>query len=530
MKKIVLNIIRGLIIMIAIVISYHYIDRERIFNEQHEFGVELVSKEQITKLIENKERKALTPIYLEYEEEKIPYDSFDKVLYVSQSMQTKEWQGTFRSAKEEYTLYLLADKMLKEKEKAIANAHRFRFYLVSEEKYMTGTIVFSGLPTVCIRGVDNDSLADVVINDPESENGISVIHTKCTFHKRGSASAGYDKANYKISLCDENKEKVKKSLLGMRKDDDWILTGLYTDKSKIREKMAYTLWKEINDLEEHPIASSNVEYVEVFLNNEYMGIYLLMEPIDGKQMDMAPGDQLYKIRRWELPDYGNFDICEDWLDLYNYDGGKLVSIKYPKSEEDDYSWEPLRNYMEYFLTDESLHGDGTVPRMDMDNMLDYYLFCQLTNATDNLWKNVYLAAYLEDDGNYTFYKTVWDLNYTWGDTWDSPEENLWTKFSYPDGTILSIADYDTYAQEDPEGMKNLAYKKWQQWKDAGITAEHLQNMADEYSGILVHSGAFARDKQKWPDCKDNSSTAKIKKWIKLQFLSIDKYFEDTGER
>lgn len=79
-------------------------------------------------------------------------------------------------------------------------------------------------------------------------------------------------------------------------------------------------------------------------------------------------------------------------------------------------------------------------------------------------------------------------------------------------------------------MENLAYKKWQQWKEAGITAEHLQDMADEYSGILVHRGAFARDKQKWPDCKDNSSTAKIKKWIKLQFLSIDKYFEDTGER
>ena len=56
MKKIVLNIIRVSIIMIAIVICYHYIDRERIFNEQHEFGVELVSKEQIAKFIENKER------------------------------------------------------------------------------------------------------------------------------------------------------------------------------------------------------------------------------------------------------------------------------------------------------------------------------------------------------------------------------------------------------------------------------------------------------------------------------------------
>ena len=43
------------------------------------------------------------------------------------------------------------------------------------------------------------------------------------------------------------------------------------------------------------------------------------------------------------------------------------------------------------------------------------LFCEMTRAADNTWKNTYLAARKDENGMYTFSETIWDLNYTFGE-------------------------------------------------------------------------------------------------------------------
>ena len=61
-----------------------------------------------------------------------------------------------------------------------------------------------------------------------------------------------------------------------RIDDDWILTSMYSDYEKIRNVFSMNLWHEISEL------SNEYRYVEVYINNNYHGLYALTYPIDNK--------------------------------------------------------------------------------------------------------------------------------------------------------------------------------------------------------------------------------------------------------
>ncbi len=86
------------------------------------------------------------------------------------------------------------------------------------------------------------------------------------------------------SLLVENKA----GLLGMRTDGDWVLNGLYAEPTKIREKLASQVWRDIRSDRNDPGLSSGytVEYVEVFIGNRYWGVYGLSERIDQKQLGL----------------------------------------------------------------------------------------------------------------------------------------------------------------------------------------------------------------------------------------------------
>ena len=512
------------LVIVAIVTLYCYIKDDVDYRNKHVMGVELIDKETEQQLIKGKKKKDLTRLLLSYNNEKIPFDSETDTIYISQSMKNEKWVGTLTPSKDKYEIYILEDRMFSDKLHAIRKAHHFSYIVIDGDNYYKGKIVFTGLPTVLIKGAANDKLADITVSYPDAEEEKNkLIHTKCTFHQRGSASVGYEKFNYKVELCDENGEKEKHSILGMREDDDWLLNGLYTDETKVREKLAYDLWHKMNETADFPVATSNMEYAEVFLNNEYIGLYGIMEPIDGKQMGMKEGDLLYKIRRWSLPESGNFDLCGNTLEMNDFDGGNLASLKYPKSTDQEFSWEPYREYINSFMSENSANSEITVA-MNLENVVDYYWFCQLTYANDNLWKNVYLAAYKADNGNYTFYKTVWDLNYTWGEVWDSPEENLWTKFIWPDGNLLQINDYDKLLREDEVEVRTAEQKRWRQWKESGISADMLSKEAKEWYEHLENSGALRREKRKNPQSESAADIEDLQKWIKVRFDEIDNYF------
>ncbi len=106
------------------------------------------------------------------------------------------------------------------------------------------------------------------ITDPFNEyNG------KIAIEIRGQSSQMFPMKSYSVDLKKASGSSLDAPLLGMPKESDWVLYAPYTDKTLMRNFLAYTMSRELGHW------ASNCRVVEVVLNGEYVGVYVLMEKI-----------------------------------------------------------------------------------------------------------------------------------------------------------------------------------------------------------------------------------------------------------
>ena len=101
---------------------------------------------------------------------------------------------------------------------------------------------------------------------------------------RGSSSQGLSKKPYGLTtLKADNVTNNNVSLLGMPKENDWILNSLAFDPSLIRDYLSYNLSRQMGNYAPRTV------FCEVIVNNEYRGLYLLQEKIkaDSNRVDIV---------------------------------------------------------------------------------------------------------------------------------------------------------------------------------------------------------------------------------------------------
>jgi len=119
-----------------------------------------------------------------------------------------------------------------------------------------------------------------------NKNGRSSISKKPTYNGnieikiRGASSKQFPKKQYSIETKTLNWVDDDVSLLSMPKEHKWILYAPYSDKSLMRNYIAYEKTREINPKKYYAVRS---KYVELLIYNNgtyyYDGVYLLMEKI-----------------------------------------------------------------------------------------------------------------------------------------------------------------------------------------------------------------------------------------------------------
>jgi hypothetical protein len=100
---------------------------------------------------------------------------------------------------------------------------------------------------------------------------------------RGSSSQAFSKKQYGFSTrLSDDVSKNNVSLLGMPEEHDWILNGMVYDTAMIRDYLCYNLYRKLGSY------ASRTVYCELFINNNYRGIYLLQEKIkaDKERVDV----------------------------------------------------------------------------------------------------------------------------------------------------------------------------------------------------------------------------------------------------
>ena len=150
-----------------------------------------------------------------------------------------------------------------------------------KEKYY---IKFTNIPSISLNFDEGNAsfeyiYSEFLITDPNyKENNTKYQYSDDSeIRYRGSSTGGYPKKGYRIKL----EKEPNFGMLGMTKSRKWILDGLVTDSSCLRTKVSSEIWNKMNeDLQKEKHLDLKSEFVEVYINDKYVGLYLLKEAID----------------------------------------------------------------------------------------------------------------------------------------------------------------------------------------------------------------------------------------------------------
>lgn len=516
MKKIVM-----VVVSIAFLGLYFLYDNIDMFSKDTVMGIKLLSQEEIDTLCENREDAFMWP-ELTLNGGAVPYDIDQNMLLIPQSMSEPGYKGELAAPDGE--LYFLTDEGFWDKETALSENKVFRLFWVRENICWMYNVYFTGMPVMNMITLENlgeyeQSTGYMELHDPYRSNS-NMIYADCSWHKRGATTLQYEKGSYRLTLTGE-----KRSLLGMRNDEDWMLHSLYDDDGLVHNKMSYEVWQRIAaDNSVSYDEGITMEYVELFKDGYYQGVYGLSERIDAKELALNDKDILYKCKGQDPPGEDDFysELTEDMTPTFEW--------KYPKDFQEE-DWKPLQNWADAFCFDNADSYEESAALLNMENAVDYNVFNILISGMDNIMKNVYFWADYQVDGSYQFIKIPWDLNMTWGNSWFDDinckfncyqEKNL----DSPDGWSEDM--YVLY-QQNPDEIGALMKRRWQELRADVLTKESLMNIADEEFAYLHGSGAYTRNYQKWPEGTEYWSDEFLYEYIEKRIDYLDSYFGQMGE-
>ncbi|MEM6805647.1 MAG: CotH kinase family protein [Bacteroidota bacterium] len=236
---------------------------------------------------------------------------------------------------------------------------------------------------------------------------------------RGNTSLTFPKKSYRLELWEDEQGQINRdaAVLNMREDDDWLLDGMWNEPLSIRDKSAMEIclsFARVQDVDASDISLGGArEYCELFIDGVYKGLYYIGERLDRKQLklekcnDQSDGGELYKAKAWDaaviafsLPEFDNND---------SYWGG--YEIKYPQ-EVGKYDWQKLKGFIEFFKGNPPDNFENLYPqRVDVDNIIDYFILINVIGAFDNAGNNVFIARKNQSS---PYYFVSWDYDTSLG--------------------------------------------------------------------------------------------------------------------
>lgn len=481
---------------------------------------EVLSMDEINLLCEGKEDAFMEP-EITINGGEIAYDSEQNLLLVPQSLWEEGFEGSLQAP--DGKLYFLEDEALENKAETIRESRMLHLFWIRDTRCWMYNVYFTGMPVASISSKElteeEIKTGEIWVYDPY-HSAARYQKAECSWHLRGGASRDYEKSSYRLTLTDK-----KLSFLGMRRDDDWILHSLYDDEGLIHNKLSYEVWQEI--------AASNhvdydegisMEYVELFLDDTYLGVYGLSERIDRKALHLSEKDILYKCKDLKNPGQDDFysELTEEMAPTFVW--------KYPKDFEME-DWEPLREWASMFCFEEYEDYESAAALLNMENAVDYNLFNLLICGMDNIMKNIYFHADYQSDGSYRFIKIPWDLNMTWGNSWIDDNDCNFNRFQEKNFDADDGWTTDMYVifEHDPEKIGPLLAERWQELRQSIITKEALYEKLDAQFAYLYDSGAYVRNRQKWPPKGDYWQDGYIYEYIDRRIDFLDSYIGQLEE-
>jgi hypothetical protein len=321
-------------------------------------------------------------------------------------------------------------------------------------------------------------------------------------------------------------------MLDMPADRDWVLLANYADKTLLRTDVAFELSRRLG------LAwTPRMRHVELFVNGEYLGSYLLGEhvkvaPQRASITALGAGDNL-------LPELsGGYFIEADQLvnldagDFYVLTGsGILLNIKDPSAskitaDQKSYITAHLQNIEQVLMRDDFADPlTGYAAYIDIDSFINWYLVNELVKNVDAPFVS---SVYLYKDRNQKLKMgPAWDFDLAAGNVdfssardprgWRIRDQSLWFNRLF----------------QDPAFAKKVR-ERWNSVKRSQI--DTLPAYADQLAATLAisHQENFKRwklDQYDWPNAVVAGSYAGelryLKNWLAQRIAWMDRRLNDV---
>lgn len=307
---------------------------------------------------------------------------------------------------------------------------------------------------------------------------------------RGNSSWKRPKKGYSIKLSEPA------SLLGIPETKKYAIIANYDDDSLMRNFITYKASQLLTGISYIP----KCEFVEVYLNGNYNGIYLLVERIDVSETKLnlgegangadISGDYLIEKDIDEKVDFEN-DL---WFNspYWANQSRDYFALQYPEVD-DSILKERFKMYLTEYMEDvhRAVMGESDesyTQYVDIDSWVDFIIMQEITKNIDgNLKTSCYMYKLRDDDRLYM--ATLWDFDRAYGNaSWDNADRDHNEYDDCPAGT--GVADFMTINSSCP-WFKSL-YSNHPEFREAIKTkyAQYRQTIVPEMRRLIYEQAAY----------------------------------------
>lgn len=308
---------------------------------------------------------------------------------------------------------------------------------------------------------------------------------------RGNTSWHHSKRPYNIDLVEEDWDTERiAALLGMPEGDEWCLLAFWMDRSLMRFQIVSYLGQFMTGIGWTP----RNRYVEVWINNDYRGLYALTEKIqrddnriDIKKLDalstnlsggyILEGSSEEKLK--PIDKAVQFKTAKDDINF---------TFKYPKPKNvttNQRIW--IKNYIDEFETvlrngDYTDLDNGYPKYINENSFIDWTIVHELSKGCDNLF-HASIFVHKDRDGKLNM-SAPWDFDLSFGNSGIYTEEGTWVRTHRWFGRLYQDS---RYAQKFNARFEELI-------PIFGTIPEMIHANYEQ----LEHAGVLERENEKYP--------------------------------
>ena len=337
--------------------------------------------------------------------------------------------------------------------------------ITSKEEYVTGTIYVDAKG---IAGYENAGSASAPIVTELKGRG------NWTWN-------GFDKKPYRIKM---NK---KASLLNLTTDKSFNLLAHADDNYGFLRNTAGFGLSRYFELEYTPTQ----EPVELFLNNDYKGLYFLVDHIKVSSNRVNITEQVDN-------ETNSDNVTGGWLlEIDNYSDDPHITINKPDGEEMWFTYkspEVLSVQQEMYITNflnkatsaiyaENKNSTEWEKYIDMDALVNYYLVYEILGNREGFHGSCYMHKDRGADTKLVF-GPVWDFGNT---LWDMSDTFIYEEYPYGIKWIDEIAKFHRF--------QTAVRKRWIEKR--GSLMPYLRSVVDPFIEKITYASQC--DCKKWPN-------------------------------